>query len=500
VETGSGPDRIVGDWASLPPGSTQRLTTSLPALADDWNDEAVLTFPAPREFGAELLTLVSIGTASADESTVVRLRRAAGAAARSARSVRRLVFALPMTSDEEVAAVVEGAVLGRYAFAGLHGPRAPRRPPDLASIHLLGPDETTLDSGPVRRALQAACAVNEARDLVNLPPNELYPESFASLAAEAAHGLDEVVVTTWDHEALATEGFGGLVGVGQGSVHGPRLVRIGYAPADARGHLALVGKGITFDSGGLNIKTAALDYMNFDMSGAAAVLATVVAAARLQLAITVTGWLALAENLPSATAQRPSDVLRMRDGTTVEVRDTDAEGRLVLADAITAACLEDPDVLVDIATLTGAQEEALGTRTSAVMSNSPELAERLARVAIDLDEPHWVMPLPAHLGRGLRSEAADLANMGERPGGMLTAALFLQHFVDGAATVPAWAHFDVCGPAINRKQPYGFTPSGGTGVGVRTLLALAADLAAEPEAWRPPARQGSRRRAASGST
>jgi leucyl aminopeptidase len=247
-----------------------------------------------------------------------------------------------------------------------------------------------------------------------------------------------------------------------------------------------VGKGITFDSGGLSIKPAAgMEEMKSDMAGAAAVLGTVVAAARLELPVRVSGWLALAENMPSGTAQRPSDVLTVRGGRTVEVLNTDAEGRLVLADAIVAACETGPDLVVDVATLTGAQVVALGRRVSAVMANDDALRERLVRVAGEAGELLWPMPLPPELRASLDSPVADLANIGERFGGMLVAGIFLSEFVgtrpggDGEAgeqKVP-WAHVDIAGPAFNAKGAHGYTPVGGTGVLVRTLVRLLEDVA-----------------------
>jgi leucyl aminopeptidase len=246
--------------------------------------------------------------------------------------------------------------------------------------------------------------------------------------------------------------------------------------------VALVGKGITFDSGGISIKPAAgMDEMKSDMSGAAAVLHTVAAVAELGLPIKVTGWLAIAENMPSGTAQRPSDVITIRGGRTVEVLNTDAEGRLVLADALVAAGELKPDVIVDIATLTGAQVVALGTRTSAIMSNDDLLRDRLYRVSETAGEQFWPMPLPPELRASMDSRVADIANIGERFGGMMVAGLFLQEFIpsEGDKTVP-WAHLDIAGPAFNTGSGHGYTPPGGTGVGVRTMVALCEDLVHSP--------------------
>jgi leucyl aminopeptidase len=266
-----------------------------------------------------------------------------------------------------------------------------------------------------------------------------------------------------------------LTAVGQGSARGPRLVRLSYSGGrKASTSIALVGKGITFDSGGLSIKPAdAMKTMKLDMAGAAAVLGTVVAAARLKVPVAVTGWLALAENMPSGRAQRPSDVITILGGTTVEVLNTDAEGRLVLADAIVAAGRENPDAIVDIATLTGAQMVALGNRVSAAMGNDDDLRDRIVAAATEAGEGFWPMPLPAELRPSLDSPVADLANIGERMGGMLTAGLFLAEFVAKTDDRPIpWAHLDIAGPSFNEGSAYGYTGKGATGVGVRTLLGL----------------------------
>ncbi len=274
-----------------------------------------------------------------------------------------------------------------------------------------------------------------------------------------------------DEKALAKGGFGGILGVGQGSAHPPRLVRIAYTHAKAGKHLAFVGKGITYDSGGISLKPAGHnETMKSDMSGAAAVLASVVAVARLGLPVNVTGWLALAENMPSGSATRPGDVLRMYSGKTVEVLNTDAEGRLVLADAISRAGEEHPDAIVDVATLTGAMVLALGNRTFGILSNDDAFRERIHGIAQEAGEQSWPMPLPADLRKSLDSPIADMANIGERAGGGLVAGIFLNEFVNEG--VP-WAHLDIAGPAFHESAPFGYTPKGGTGCAVRTLVGLA---------------------------
>jgi leucyl aminopeptidase len=324
----------------------------------------------------------------------------------------------------------------------------------------------------VNRAAVLADAQSYARDLVNLPPNRLFPQSFAeSVKERAASASAKVSVKVLDEKALAKGGFGGIIGVGQGSANPPRIVQLSWSPARAKASIALVGKGITFDSGGLCIKPpASMLTMKSDMAGAAAVAATVFAAAELGVPVSVTGYLCLAENMPSGTAQRPGDVVVMRDGTTVEIIDTDAEGRMVLGDGLCLASESKPDAIVDIATLTGAQMVALGARVAAIMANDDAFRDTVRAAADGAGEAAWPMPLPTDLRSQLDSAVADLAHKGERWGGMLTAGLFLQEFVGEG--IP-WAHIDIAGPSFNEGGAWGHTPKGGTGYGVATLLSLA---------------------------
>jgi leucyl aminopeptidase len=292
-----------------------------------------------------------------------------------------------------------------------------------------------------------------------------------------------VDVTIWDEKALEADGFGGILGVGLGSTRGPRLVKVSYAPTGAARHLALVGKGITFDTGGLSLKPpTGMVGMKYDMTGAATVLAVTLAAARLALPVRLTAWLCIAENMPSGSALRPNDVLRIRGGRTVEVLNTDAEGRLVMADGLVAASEEQPDAIVDVATLTGAAMVALGTRYAGVMGDDA-LVQKVVSAATDAGELVWPMPLPGELRASLNSEIADIANAnpGNTAGGMLLAGVFLQEFVgttgegESATRIP-WAHLDIAGPAKGPAAPYGFTGKGPTGVTVRALLRLAEDF------------------------
>ena len=327
----------------------------------------------------------------------------------------------------------------------------------------------------VGRAEVLAAAMSMTRDLVNTSPSHLYPETFAAQARQVAAdaGLDFEVL---DEAALASGGYGGITGVGQGSVRPPRLVRLGYRHPDATKTVVFVGKGITFDSGGLSLKPpGAMEAMKSDMSGAAAVLAALQAVAALRPAVNVVGYLPLAENMPGGNAQRPSDVITIFGGKTVEVLNTDAEGRLVMADALARSEQDAPDLLIDVATLTGAQLVALGTRIAGVMANDDEVREAVVESARRAGEQVWPMPLPPELRKGLDSAVADIANVaGERFGGMLVAGLFLQEFVpDGVR----WAHVDIAGPAFHEGEPYGYTPKGGTGAAVRMLVQVAEDVA-----------------------
>ena len=452
--------------ASTPDGPTivsslddeARLLPLLRALGAKGERDEVLRGPGD-SVGYGVVVFTGLG----DTMSVERLRQGAGAATRCLEGISHLDVALPADDPELIGALVEGLALGAYRFARY---RATPGAVERASIVTPLATDPTAEAA-VARGLVLAEAVAAARDLVNTAPVDLYPQSFAALAAERAAAAG-IAVRVWDETQLAAEGFGGLTAVGKGSARPPRLVRLEYAPAGASPHVALVGKGITFDSGGLSLKPAkGMEDMKSDMAGAAAVLATMLAAARLRLPIHLTGWLALAENMPSGSATRPSDIITIRGGTTVEVLNTDAEGRLVLADALVAAGEEDPDVIVDIATLTGAQVVALGNRVGAVMGEDETRSDVVA-AADAAGEQFWPMPLPAELAESLKTPMADIANIGERHGGMLVAGLFLQRFVAGRR----WAHLDIAGPALNTQKPWGYTPLGGTGVGVRTLINL----------------------------
>ncbi|MDT4927879.1 MAG: leucyl aminopeptidase [Pseudonocardiales bacterium] len=438
-----------------------RLVEALRTLGATGRPDEVLKVPT---LGLADFPLV-VGTGLGEDATSAEAaRRAAGAALRALTGQRRVHLAI----DAAAGALAEGALLGAYAFTSY---KSSPTEPALRTITIAGPTSSRAD---VRRATIVADAVSLTRDLVNTPPNDLYPETFAARAAELAkeRGL---TVEVLDERALKRGKFGGILAVGAGSVRSPRLVRISYRPAKPKAHLALVGKGITFDSGGINLKTANLTWMKSDMGGAAAVIASALAIAALKLPVSVTVTVPMAENMPSGTSYRPSDILRMYDGSTVEVGDTDAEGRLVLADAITRAVEDEPDYLMELSTLTGAQLVALGPRLIGVMGEERWRREVVA-AADTAGEGAWGMPLPAELRAGLDSPVADLVNVpSDRWGGMLVAGRFLGEFVpDGLP----WAHLDIAGPAFNQGGARDYTPKGGTGAGVRTIIAAAERLSA----------------------
>ena len=400
------------------------------------------------------------------------VRRAAGSATRSLHGTARAYLAFPTADTKLLTAVVEGALFGAYAYTAFKT-QDPKDPVGEVVVH--APEASGKAAAALlERAHTVAAAQNWARDLVNMPPLDLYPDSFAQIVRKRFTGTKVKVEITEEAE-LAKNDCGGLVGVGRGSARPPRLATLRYAPRKASAHIALVGKGITFDSGGLCLKPAdSMITMKCDMGGAAAVAATIEAIAALGLPIAVTGYLCLAENMTGADAQRPGDVVRMPNGKTVEIINTDAEGRLVMADGLSFASRLTPDLTIDIATLTGAAVVALGERTAAIVSNQDDVSAEIAAAAQRAGEAAWPMPLLEDLRPGLDSKIADVKHTGGRAGGLISAALFLREFVgDGAdgSQLP-WAHLDIAGPAYNEK-PHGYTPFGGTGYAVRMLVALA---------------------------
>jgi leucyl aminopeptidase len=449
-----------------------KLAEVLTTLGAGGKAEEIVKVPTLGKLASDVVLAVGIGKPDADgRISAEQVRRASGAAARA---FSPAAHAFTTLSTIDLQAAVEGTALGAYVFTEY---RSEPGDAPVSKVDFASPADGTAKDH--RTTLKAATTIAEsviiARDLINTPPNDLYPASFTERAKKLAetNGLEFEVL---DEKALKRKGFGGILGVGSGSSRQPRLLRVAYKGIKPLKKIALVGKGITFDSGGISIKPAAnMDHMTSDMSGAAAVLASVVLAAKLKYPLEVIAHIPLAENLPSGTSYRPGDVLTMYGGKTVEVLNTDAEGRLVLADAIVRAAEDNPDYLLETSTLTGAQVVALGNRTAGVMG-SDEFRDRVTAAAQATGEGGWAMPLPEELRADLDSRLADLANVtNHRWGGMLAAGIFLREFV--AEGLP-WAHVDIAGPSFNASGPWGYTGKGGTGVPVRTIAAVLADIAA----------------------
>lgn len=407
-------------------------------------------------------TLVVVGTGRRAELNLEAVRRAAGVAARSLANAASVALALPAADAEHLRAVLEGFSSGGYTI---------KSGPDTSVSEVI----VFTDIARKAEAAQVVAendvlrrAVDRTRAWVNQPPNELNPPAFAAAAAAAAKGTG-LKVTVLDEHQLAELGCGGILGVGQGSATPPRLVRLDWKPRRAKAHVALVGKGITFDSGGLSIKPAtSMREMKFDMAGAAAVISTMLAIAELKLPIRVTGFAPMAENAVSGTSMRPGDVLKMRDGRTVEVTNTDAEGRLILADALALAVEEKPDAIANIATLTGAAVVALGDRVAGVFGTDDQVAAAMS-AANRAGELAWPMPIPDAIRERVQedSKIADLLQHNfVRWGSSSYAAAFVQEFAGGLPFV----HLDIAGTAWNGGAPWGHVPTGATGYGVATLL------------------------------
>ncbi len=416
------------------------------------------------------------GPAAAAES----LRRAAAGLVRAAGDTERAVLLVPddgaaavLTADRTGAALAEGAVLASYRFDAY---QTGERRSGLQHLSLLSTAAATSElAAGVARGRRVAQSVSLARDLVNEPASSLTPSVLAERAADLFAGRSGVSVEVWDEQRIADERLGGLLGVARGSAEPPRLVRVVYEPADPRSlrgrtpHVALVGKGITFDSGGLSLKsTGGMETMKTDMGGAAAVLGALDAASALGCGVRLTAVMPLTENMPGGSATKPGDVLTTRSGQTIEVLNTDAEGRLVLSDALTLAVEEAPDAVVDLATLTGAVVTALGKEIGGLLGSDDALLTAVQSAGDRAGEPLWPLPLPDEYRSHIDSEVADMRNVG-KPGqaGTIAAALLLRRFV---GDVP-WAHLDIAGTARS-EEAVRYLTKGATGVGVRTLVEL----------------------------
>ncbi|CAB4533366.1 MAG: leucyl aminopeptidase [Actinobacteria bacterium] len=431
--------------------------------------ESLVRLPAPN--GATY-ALLGVGTKPLTKDD---LRNLGGAIARKLASFKDVVIGLPTSDSSETAVIFEGVALGSYVHTKYKG-LTKGAEIKLQTVTVISSNKPAVAA--LNQISILAESVRLTRDLVNMPGLDLYPESLAKAVQAAAKGTG-VTTQIWNEERLAKEGLGGILGVGQGSSRGPRLVKLEYKPKVGKRHLALVGKGITFDTGGFSMK-APLNMlgMNFDMTGAASVAAATIAIAKLQLPIRVTAWLCIAENMVSGTAQRPNDVIKARNGMTIEVLNTDAEGRLVLADGLSLASEEKPDFIIDVATLTGAVQIALGTRHAGIMGDQ-EAVDEVRGAAEEVGELVWQLPMASELRSLIDSEIADIANvkMGNTTGQTIIGGLFLNEFVGNRAKGEPdnikWAHLDIAATANNEGSPYGVVPKGATGSYVRTLVALA---------------------------
>ncbi|MBC7557924.1 MAG: leucyl aminopeptidase [Dermatophilaceae bacterium] len=467
------------ECAALAPGhglgkeTVAHLESALSTLKARGKSDEVIKLVSVPGVAAALVVVTGAGKVVEQGASLQAeaIRRAVGSATRQLGGLAKVAVVAPGESVAEAAATAEGALLGAYAIAtAAAGPNSG----PVKSITVVTPAAQDKDlRTAVKRAIALGQATAYARDLVNQAPNELFPETFAALVKARAAGSG-VKVSILDEAGLTKGAFGGHLTVGSGSARGPRLVTLHYSPAKATKHVAFVGKGITFDSGGLTIKPkAGMATMKCDMAGAAAVASAVFAIAELGLPVEITAHLCLAENMPGSSACRPGDVVTMRGGKTVELNNTDAEGRMVLADGLALASEKKPDLIIDIATLTGAAVMALGNRTAAFMSNDDDLRMAVKDIADEAGEPFWPFPLLEDIRPTLDSSVADLLQSG--PVGVIYAGWFLAEFVgNGKNGMPIpWAHLDIAGPAFNDEGPWGYTPKQGTGFGIRTLVGIA---------------------------
>ncbi|WP_421119162.1 leucyl aminopeptidase [Aquihabitans daechungensis] len=413
---------------------------------------------------AGIRLLVGVG----EEPDPATFRRIGAAVAKRASSQEALVVDLvgALEGADRLAALealTQGLILGTYRF-GTYKPSAD--PAKLGAVSVVAKGGARA-SAAIDRGAAIATAMVLVRDLVNTPGGDLTPKAFAAEATKVATaaGLEIEVL---DKAAIRKARLGALLGVNRGSAQEPRFVKLTHRPEGrARGKVALVGKGVTFDAGGLSIKTATgMEWMKTDMAGAATVLGVMSLVPTVAPRLEVTAYLPLTDNMLGPDATRVGDVLTARNGTTIEVLNTDAEGRLILADALALAVEDEPDAIIDLATLTGAVIVALGERTAGAMTNHDGLRDRVLDAAEAAGEAVWPLPLPEHLRKTIDSEVADLRNIGTGPyGGALTAAIFLREFVDD---VP-WVHLDIAGPA-DTTSAWDENARGGTGFGVRTLV------------------------------
>ncbi len=418
---------------------------------------------------AKRLVLIGVGPKRGLDEAAIRNFAATAARAANSANARSLALAVPEKIPGTGLRVVgEGLVLGAYRFTKyLTGDRAPRAQLEQAVVFKLDGRPTAADRRAIDAGMEIGYAVRIARDAVNEPANVLTPEGLARLARRVAR-KHRLKIKVLDRQGIVEAGMKLHAAVGQGSVNEPRFIHLTYLPDKPKAKLAFVGKGLTFDSGGLCIKPAAgMGEMKSDMAGAAAVIGLMAAVAIVHPDVEVHGIVGAAENMPDAGAYRPGDVFGSLDGKTVEIVNTDAEGRLVLADALSYARRLEPDLIVDAATLTGACVIALGKTCTGYFTRQEQLARKVERAAREAGEAMWRLPLVEEMREQLKSDVADLKHTGERWGGAISAALFLREFV---GEIP-WVHCDIAGPALSDRAK-GVVPKGGTGHGVLTFLRL----------------------------
>ncbi|GAB2831408.1 leucyl aminopeptidase [Microbacterium insulae] len=417
--------------------------------------------------------VVAVGFGGVGEETATSVRDAAAAFARACARHSTLALVLPsagtLDAATAIAAAAEGILLARYRYTAL---QASPKGAVLTSVVLIHPEASTDPAIHTRleRAIASARAAAIARDLANTPPGHLTATDMGAVAVDlgARFGFD---VELFDEAALIELGCGGLLGVNRGSAEPPLMIKLGYRPdRSPTGHLGMIGKGIMYDSGGISLKPSDPMHllMKMDMGGAAAVLGAFCGLRSVDAGAHITGWLMCTDNMPSGTAYKLGDVLTARGGTTIEVKNTDAEGRLVMADAFVLAGEEGVDAVIDVATLTGAALMALGTARAPLFANDDALAQAVLDAAETVDEPLWRMPLERKYRTQLDSDIADISNLGGRYAGATTAALFLEHF---AGTTP-WAHIDIAG-TMQSESDDAWRPKGATGFGARLLLETA---------------------------
>ena len=434
-------------------------------------EEESLVFPTHKRLPSRILLLLGTGKGEPEQDALRRAGAKAYKEATSQKAKQLTWFFADGYSDQQLVAIAEGTLLAGYCFDKYKSDKNGK--PSVQSLALDSPGlkksaalQTALDT-----TQKTAPGVYLARDLVNEPASVSTPSYLAEQATKIAR-RDGLKAEVLNLSKIKAAKMAGLLAVAKGSIEEPRFIKLTYTPkGKARKKIALVGKGLTFDSGGLSLKPPkSMETMKLDMSGGATVLGAMQVIAQLKPQVQVTAYVPSTENMPSGTAQKPGDIIRYRNGKTVEVLNTDAEGRLILADALISAVEEKPDVIIDLATLTGACMVALGSRVAGLFSNNQQLSDDLVRCGDESGETLWPMPLVKEYKDEIKSSVADIKNIGGGYGGAIAAALFLEEFVKD---IP-WAHLDIAGPAFSERDlPY--IPKGGTGFGVRTLVRYVMD-------------------------